>query len=96
VARRARRARAAARARDTSKRHRLALIDWTRSGSYPNYTRTATSDRFTSMLVPGAYDLLYQRAYQHPAAYVSEQALSPTPDPVVNGYRVLQSCVLVE
>ena len=84
------------RARDTGRVHRLALIDWTRNGSYPTYTRSAGTDMFSSMLVPGAYDVLYQRAYQSSGAYVSEQALTPSPDPVVNGYRVLQQCVLVQ
>jgi hypothetical protein len=84
------------RARDTAKLHRLALIDWTRNGSYPSYTRTATSDHFASTLVPGAYDLLWQRAWQSSGDFVSEQTLTPTVDPVVNGYRVLQTCVLVK
>ncbi len=84
------------RARDTAKLHRLALVDWTRNGSYPSYTRTATSDHFASTLVPGAYDLLWQRAWQSSGDYVSEQTIAPTADPVVNGYRVLQACVLLK
>ena len=48
--------------------------------------------------MPGSYDLLYQRAYQSSGQYVSEQLHLTTgvSDPVVNGYRVLQACVLVE
>jgi hypothetical protein len=85
-----------ARARDTGKLHRIAVLDWTRNGSYPNYTRSAGSDAVNTMLVPGAYDLLWQRAYQSSGDYVSEQMRAPTVDPVVNGYRVLATCVSVE
>ena len=83
-----------ARAVDTGRLHRLALIDWAR-GSYPNYTRSANSDRYQTLLVPGVYDILYQRAYQSSADYVSERERTPSADPVVNGYRVLQSSVVI-
>ncbi len=46
-------------------------------------------------LIPGAYDLYYQRAYQSSAQYVSEQQRTPYVDPVVNGYRRIAECVLV-
>ena len=84
-----------ARARDTGKLHRLALLNWTSGGSSPNYTRGMTADRINTSLVPGPYDILYQRAYQTSGDYVSQQQLSPVADPVVNGYRVIQACVLV-
>ncbi len=85
-----------ARARDTGLLHRVRLVDWTSNGSYPNYTRSAGADTINTTLIPGAYDLLWQRAYQSSGDYVEERVLSPTADPVVNGYRVLNPCVLIQ
>src|SRR5262249_24902275 len=53
-----------ARARDTGKLHRLLFIDWTHGGQYPDYMRSAGADHINTTLIPGAYDILYQRAYQ--------------------------------
>jgi exosome complex RNA-binding protein Csl4 len=85
-----------ARARDTGKLHRMRLIDWTNSGSYPSYTRSAASNTINTTLMPGTYDILYQRAYETSGDYVEERTLSPSPDPVVNGFRILNQCVLIQ
>ena len=88
-----------ARARDTGALHRLKLVNWrTGGGSYPNYRRSDDANRFDTLVMPGAYDLLWQRAYGDatPEPYVDAQTRSPSVDPVVNGFRVLQECVALE
>ena len=73
-----------ARARDTGALHRLKLVNWRTGagGSYPTYMRSADADQYTTLLIPGTYDLLWERAYgdASPEPYVDAQARSPYAD----------------
>ncbi|MFO0630810.1 MAG: hypothetical protein U0325_35000 [Polyangiales bacterium] len=75
------------RAPDTFALHQIAAI---RYGNTLPFSRAAGSDAYATTVLPGAYELVYQRGESG-----EEVAAQFNGDPVVNGYRVLQSCVRV-
>jgi hypothetical protein len=54
------------------------------------YMRAPSADTYASTVPPGSYELVYRRSSD--GAVVSQQFMG---DPVINGERVLESCVRV-
>jgi hypothetical protein len=78
---------------DTALRHRIATIDYSyETGS--TYRLVTGSDRISATLVPGTYDVLFERARNTGATYdyVSRTNAS---DPYPTASRNLRACVVV-
>ncbi len=78
-------------ARDTSARQRIGYVRW-RYVSGGSYALTADSSMYSARLLPGTYDLLYERGYDSSTTYVNTLA---TNDTFVNGSRYLRRCIVV-
>jgi hypothetical protein len=78
-------------ARDTSARQRIGYVRW-RYVSGGTYALTADSSMYSARLLPGTYDLLYERGYDSSTTYVNTLA---TNDTFVNGSRYLRRCIVV-
>jgi hypothetical protein len=76
------------RAADTGALHPIARIDY--GGASP-YTRTAGSDVYQTVVLPGTYDLIYSRGLHDGLAWSNPAA---GPDPVITGHRVLRTVTL--
>ena len=74
------------RAHDTGKRHRLHRLQYSFQSDSPDYLLSSSTD-FDTIMSPGTYDLIYERALDN-----SGDPLLPHDDEVTpNGYRVLQT-----
>ncbi|NJM91263.1 MAG: hypothetical protein HC863_03180, partial [Myxococcales bacterium] len=68
-------------------RQRIAYVRW-RYSTGGVYRLTADSGSYTARVIPGLYDLVYERAFDSSTSYVSSLS---TGDTFVNGRRVLRA-----